>query len=433
MWLEIVPVDVLLFRDAKPFSAGEAVWAVSQFPPSPMPFYGALRSRFLIEKGISFHEYAEFAKPNGDSSKDDLLLAGKPNFGGGLGMKGPFLLYRDPKEAKPKVLFPLPKDLLEKKEEPEKKKEHRTTLSYLKPSAEQWPGITVSSTHPSEREKGIGDQPKTLRILTSEGLGMEAPDGGYLEGDKLIDYLKYKSPDPDFIASLKDEKALSKEEPRTGIKQNKGRTAKEHHLYTVGFRRMAKNGSFLVRFTGREGSNPLKENGFLALGGKSRAASYVALEKPPAPFNDESLCKLKNDVATELKGTDKFRLLLLTPALFQNGWIPDGVDPSTRKLKLRDDLEAELVAAAVGKPEVISGWDIVNKRPKPLYRMVPAGSVYFFETSRKLDINDALWIMNKFRFKSVMTPDKGNCADFRFYRDMGFGLAVAGVWKQKEG
>ncbi|MGB5771621.1 MAG: type III-B CRISPR module-associated Cmr3 family protein, partial [Crocosphaera sp.] len=43
MWYKITPLDVLLFRDAKPFSPGERAWAGSIFPPPGHAIAGAIR------------------------------------------------------------------------------------------------------------------------------------------------------------------------------------------------------------------------------------------------------------------------------------------------------------------------------------------------------------------------------------------------------
>lgn len=43
-FIAIAPLDVLLFREAKPFSPGEGAWAKGQFPPMPITVFQALRS-----------------------------------------------------------------------------------------------------------------------------------------------------------------------------------------------------------------------------------------------------------------------------------------------------------------------------------------------------------------------------------------------------
>ncbi|MFM7351893.1 MAG: type III-B CRISPR module-associated Cmr3 family protein, partial [Microcystis aeruginosa] len=41
-WYTITPLDVLLLRDAKPFSSKETAWAGSTFPPNSYTIAGAL-------------------------------------------------------------------------------------------------------------------------------------------------------------------------------------------------------------------------------------------------------------------------------------------------------------------------------------------------------------------------------------------------------
>ncbi|GAA6622359.1 type III-B CRISPR module-associated Cmr3 family protein [Scytonema sp. NUACC26] len=53
-WYTITPLDVLLFRDCKPFSPGEGSWAKGLFPPMPITVFQALRS--LLSKSTSKEE-----------------------------------------------------------------------------------------------------------------------------------------------------------------------------------------------------------------------------------------------------------------------------------------------------------------------------------------------------------------------------------------
>ena len=43
-WYSITPIDVLLFRESKPFSPGDGSWAKGLFPPMPITVFHALRS-----------------------------------------------------------------------------------------------------------------------------------------------------------------------------------------------------------------------------------------------------------------------------------------------------------------------------------------------------------------------------------------------------
>ncbi|OLP17440.1 hypothetical protein BST81_16755 [Leptolyngbya sp. 'hensonii'] len=52
-WYTITPLDVLMFRDAKPFTPGERAWAGSTFPPNGHAIAGALRG--LLGSNATLH------------------------------------------------------------------------------------------------------------------------------------------------------------------------------------------------------------------------------------------------------------------------------------------------------------------------------------------------------------------------------------------
>jgi CRISPR-associated protein Cmr3 len=62
LWYTITPLDLLLFREAKPFSPGEGSWAKSLFPPMPVTVFQALRQiaqesrldRFTKQRDLEF-------------------------------------------------------------------------------------------------------------------------------------------------------------------------------------------------------------------------------------------------------------------------------------------------------------------------------------------------------------------------------------------
>ena len=83
-WYQLTPLDVLLFRESKPFTPGEASWAKGFFPPPPSTVFQALRTALAV------------SDPNESKiSKRDL------NF------LGPFLM-----DSSQTLWFPTPKDLL---------------------------------------------------------------------------------------------------------------------------------------------------------------------------------------------------------------------------------------------------------------------------------------------------------------------------------
>lgn len=104
------------------------------------------------------------------------------------------------------------------------------------------------------------------------------------------------------------------------------------------------------------------------------------------------------------------RLILATPALFDNGYLP----------KL-EGMPAKVVAAAVPRGTAVSGWDYTVKGKdgqKASRRLVPAGSVYFLKlegTDEAIGkFVDAVWLQN------ISDEDQDR-------RD-GFGLALLGTW-----
>lgn len=119
-------------------------------------------------------------------------------------------------------------------------------------------------------------------------------------------------------------------------------------------------------------------------------------------------------------GAKNLRMVLASSAIFENGWLPGwlaieghgakctGIIPGT-------DIEVQLISVVNGRWEPLSGWSYEHRSPKPISRMVPAGSVYFFKI-----INNPSENIAKKWLHSV-------CDDKQFEKD-GFGLALWGTW-----
>jgi CRISPR-associated protein Cmr3 len=83
-WYTLTPLDLLLFRESKPFSPGDGAWAKGQFPPLPTTVFQAIRS--------ATNAYGNNRDRN-------------------LNFIGPFLVY-EPLGAKPTIWMPTPNDLV---------------------------------------------------------------------------------------------------------------------------------------------------------------------------------------------------------------------------------------------------------------------------------------------------------------------------------
>jgi len=146
------------------------------------------------------------------------------------------------------------------------------------------------------------------------------------------------------------------------------------------------------------------EEGFAPLGGERRIMSW---QKSADIFP-----KTPGKVIEEIVKTGFCRLILLTPAVFDQGWQPGWL------LQPRHGLQPRLKAALTGKPQTISGWDFEQKGPKKTRRLVPAGSVYFLELGGQ----------ESSRREWAEAVSMQNISDEEVDRKSGFGLAILGTW-----
>jgi CRISPR-associated protein Cmr3 len=134
-----------------------------------------------------------------------------------------------------------------------------------------------------------------------------------------------------------------------------------------------------------------------------------------------------DEVTAALCRSRLVRLVLATPALFTNGWYPGWLSAEDgyrtgRPPGADETVQLRLISACIGRYEPLSGWNMerVNnkeKGAKPLRRMVPAGSVYYFEYIGEGDPKTLanLWLMSV----CDNEPDRLD----------GFGLALWGIWE----
>ena len=224
--------------------------------------------------------------------------------------------------------------------------------------------------------QSAGELPMRATLVCAK---QEKPTGGkYLRSKGLMQHLQGHATDK---AHVIDSKHLYQRDPRLGIGLNAdARTAEERLIYTTeGFAFSPQNAStaksdaspfvstgFLV---GIEGAGALlPDTGLLRIGGDGRSAQYRKVTfTAPLPPN--------------LLGAHKrFRLILQTPALFTQGWLPEGVTGQDGTYRLQGDgFTARLACAALGRREVVSGWDLAAWAPKPAQAAAPAGSVFWFD------------------------------------------------------
>lgn len=129
-------------------------------------------------------------------------------------------------------------------------------------------------------------------------------------------------------------------------------------------------------------------------------------------------------IASAVRGSRTVRMVLATPALFQGGWKPGWLDDAGRGVIPGSGCAVQLVSAVVDRWQAVSGYSYDSRhgsqREKPIKRLAPAGSVYFF---RLLDNSEALQA-ERVWLTPVSDGDDGQAG-----RD-GFGLAIWGIWRE---
>lgn len=359
-WLFIQANDVLMFRDSKPFAAGQNFKARSQFPPTPRTMQGVLRSHYLEVHGIDWDAFAQ-----GKVAPDILKAIGGPDDLGTLKLAGPFVAQ----ETNSKIvrLVQAPLDLLGSK----RNKEAQQSI------------ILAPEREPSFKTNVPLEGWRALRPTINVDTGDYESAVGWLDEEGLVAYLQGVPPE-----RIIGNEAVFEREDRVGIGLNKHRTAQRSLFYEAQFIRPQPGIGLLVEVNA--GLFP-DEKGMIAIGGEGRSGWYRKVSYSPS-------------LPQAMDG--QVKIVLLTPAYFSGGWQPLNGDWSPWL-----GPEARLVSLAIGKPLLISGWDLARKKPRALHHYLPAGSVFFFEDAR---------VPNRpFTETPLHSPDAGA---------MGFGAFAAGNW-----
>jgi CRISPR-associated protein Cmr3 len=363
MWYKIKPFDTLFFRDGRPFTMGAETWANPIFPPYPSTVYGAIRTWLIFERG-SLKEFKE------GKFKEEL---GTPSEKGNLKIKGPFICLND------NLYFPVPFDLLQKKGAP---KSGKNNLFY-----------TDCINRP---EVFISDYPLESILVNKNDFELKECDE-FLTINSLKDYLMGYEKQLRF----REKKEIFSYERKTGIKRNrKTLSSEESHLYRISMIRFKKEAFFYIEI---EGLNSYPCEGKVQLGADWK---IVKIEK-----TEEDLLKGLREIDFQLNNKI-FKIYFATPAIFKKGWIPDWINETTFEGNY-EGIKLKLIACSIGKYKLIGGWNLANKRPKPMYKAVPSGSVYYFKI---LDDTSAERIKEVFHFKNIsdINPEEG------------FGLSLVG-------
>lgn len=375
--LFITPNDPLFFRDGRPFDAGGDNTARLLFPPLPSTFYGAIRGTILGQQGTNF---SEFKRGNKWDNKFDSI---DPK--GSCSLKISDWGLATKKGRKIIRYYPIPRDIVKLK--------GNECLAYRKLT----PGKNEFRLNEKIKLKCLEND--SLSKITQFAFG-EAE--GFITEKGLKDYLTKDIIDKKEIINSAD---LFLPEPRVIIEKNvQSNTSEEHKIATVEFAKlnMEEGTGFVIEINSPLLNTDKNSLRIMRIGGEGKTAYYECIDFT-TEFPKPNLNK-------------KFKVILLTPAVFKDGWIPDGINKDSFKGVI-GGVNVTLSTAAVGRFTPVGGWDIVKGQAKILRRGVPAGSVYFFEADSEVNSDE---LLNKLNFKSIL-------GDLSFGKE-GLGLSIIGGW-----
>ena len=334
-------VDTLFFRDSRPMESVGGSELASGFPPPARTLIGAIRTAIGDALGVDWQAYGA-AEPGQHPVH---AVMGTPGELGPLRFTGPWIARSGER------LFPMPRNLLFKDDDAVRTAELLQTV--LRPGA------------PAHCDLGVVRLPAKARPLD----GAKPLEDEFLTADGLHAYLQGK---PVLRAQVVRRRELFEREGRLGIAlDHDRRTTGDGLLYqTEHVRPTAAQGLEMgITLEGLDRAG-LPAAGMARLGAEGRMAHWrcdAARPLPPAAVGPGA----------------GVLLLLLGPARFAQGWLPDGFAPLTDALGVRQwrgrlhGVELLLHCAVVGRPQREGGWDMAGGRPRELDNLVPAGSLYF--------------------------------------------------------
>ena len=386
----IEPRDPLIVRDGRPFDASPGAQATSLSFPFPSTTTGGVRTRAGLDDDGIF-----------DKSKTELVKTIK--------VRGPLLvqLTKDETDIDPgKWLVPAPADAIILGE--------KVTCKQLVPLQPFEGSQTDFDQNNTGKLALVGMVETDLRKPTKE-----VPQYWYwdkfqkwlikpsdLSSQKELDTstLGHNGPQREhrIHVSIEPDKGIAKEGAlfgTSGIEFTYTGIGKEKHIDA--FRPLAlavaveENGEFSLR------------EGLTGFGGERRIVRWRK--------SNSDLPRCPKEIVEAIIKDRACRVHLLTPACFMQGYRPQWL------IDQESECKPTLKAIATQRPQVVSGWDLEHRKPKPTRRLAPAGSVFFL----LLDGSD----------KSVRNWIKQlwmQCiSDEEIDRNDGFGLAVLGIWSGK--
>lgn len=415
--IQIRPLDPVIVRDGRPFGEIPGIVAHSMDELSPGMVAGTIRT--VLAK------HAKDVGAAGSIPKKQMNQFVKAV------VRGPFYQWRD------EIFFPLPQDMHIRMND------GKLHVNKLRPKKPDKPS-DVQGFFGTHKDGQHEDVLWPVRIGRDGKLPSRMPS--YLSAGQMLKWLTDSLPVESLAGALQDYADAGNartvlegggapcflpafpKDVRTHTAIDPGSyTVKDQALYATEALVVPEDAVFLAAVD-VEASDPVNRlwpealSALHSLGGKRRLAHFSETKRQsflqcPEPFRLALEKKWRDQL--ERQGTRYVRLVLATPAYFEKGWYPRWLDQNLEgqlgnvKLRLR--------WACVSRWQPVSGWSYAERAEKCVRRMVPAGSVYFFEVIEG-DPGELI------RDRWLVSVSDANRRMFAFDHEDGFGLALWGIW-----
>ena len=374
----------LVFRSGKPFGAQSDTDDI-QFP-LPSAAAGLVRTQIMRQNGCDWGGKAQGNRAKlSDAQVDELRQ---------IAVQGAFLAKQDISDGL-KILLPKPADALYLKN----KETDKIELVRLAPQAfgsDTAADFPHADLLPVQIQSPIKGKPQSGAIYWDLADILAWHKGEKLGFDDVNKRGAQSLPIETRTHVGIDRKTLAAEDGRLfqTAAYDFAESAQKHHQGWESYRY-----GFMIRTAA-----DLQDNSVVRFGGEGRLSR---------------LNKISDDVfkQPEYAYTNGLMLTLLTPALFEKGWLPGWLDSQTLTGTLpHTNLQVKLRSAAIDRWLPVSGWDLQQHAPKAMRKAVSAGAVYWFEiqSGNPDELSQAQW---------------QSFSDNEQDRRDGFGIGLIGPWQ----
>lgn len=324
--MKIKPLDTLFFGSGRSFNKMENNWLSTMLIPHPSVFYGAICSVMLANNQYRRNQYVYNKNLDSDPRRY-------------LQIKSIYL-YDDENDD---IYIKAPLDLYVN----EKGKVSYSIVRKIKDN------INCS----------VKDDMQYLFFNNPKGESQRCDDmfikqdnfyNSYYDNIESIDVLKVNE--------------VFENSYKVGIQIDNNRVTKEGYLYRIDVTEFKdKKWSYLIEYGinntwWKEEEIKFLSQGYLKLGGENKACQFYT-------YNKNKKVPEYSRIYQHTNNTTYVKMVLTSPCVFNNSnWKPN----LNEKIKV--------VAATTGKPYNLGGFDIVINQPRPMYKIIPQGSVYILES-----------------------------------------------------